>query len=132
MGNLRKAIKESALGPARETETGAVVRSYCFAPDFIGFSGHFPGYPLLPAFVQVLTVLVMAEEVKGRPLKILTLEKAKFQKEVFPGQEIMVQFREGITKGKTKLEATLTVAENQAASFSLILADEETLRSYNA
>ncbi len=124
MNNLRSAIKESALGPARETETGSFVRSYCFAPDFIGFSGHFPGYPILPAFVQVLSVLVLAEEVKGRPLKVLTLEKAKFQKEIFPGQEVMVQFREGISKGKARLEASLTVAENQASSFLLILADE--------
>ena len=35
----------------------------------------------------------------------------------------MVQYREGITKGKTKLEATLTVAENQAASFLLTFDD---------
>jgi len=125
MNNLRSAIKASALGPAQKTETGVFVQSYCFAPDFIGFSGHFPGYPILPAFIQVLSVLVMAEEVKGRSRKVMTLEKAKFQKEVFPGQKIMVQFREGISKGKTKLEATLTVAENQVASFQLVLADEE-------
>ena len=87
MDNLRSAIRESALGPVKETEKGTWVRSYCFAPDFIGFSGHFPGYPILPAFVQVLMVLTMAEEVKGRRLQVLTLERAKFQKEVFPGQE---------------------------------------------
>ena len=124
MDNLRSAIRESALGPVEEREKGTWVRSYCFDPDFIGFSGHFPGYPILPAFVQVLMVVTMAEEVKGRPLKVSTLERAKFQKEVFPGQEIMVQYREIITKGKTKLEATLMVAGNQAASFLLVLADE--------
>jgi 3-hydroxyacyl-[acyl-carrier-protein] dehydratase len=125
MDNLRSAIRSSALGPVRETEAGTFVGSYCFAADFIGFSGHFPGYPILPAFVQVLMVLTMAEEVKGRHLKVLTMERAKFQREVFPGNEIKVQYREGITKkGKTKLEATLTVAENQAASFLLVLADE--------
>ncbi len=70
-------------------------------------------------------VVTLAEEVKGRPIKVLTLEKANFQKEVFPGQEIMVQYRERMTKGKTKLEATLRVAGNQAASFLLVLADEE-------
>lgn len=125
MANLRSAVRESALGPAKEKEKGTWVRSYGFAPDFIGFSGHFPGYPILPAFVQVLMVVTMAEEIKGRPLKISTLERAKFQKEVFPGQEIIAQYREGISKGKTKLEATLTVAENQAASFLLVLDDEE-------
>jgi 3-hydroxyacyl-[acyl-carrier-protein] dehydratase len=124
MDNLRSAIRSAAIGPIRETEPGTFARSYCFGPDFIGFSGHFPGYPILPAFVQVLAVLTMAEEVKGRPLTILTLEKAKFQKEVFPNQEIQGQYRERITKtGETKLEATLTVAGNTAASFLLALAD---------
>jgi 3-hydroxyacyl-[acyl-carrier-protein] dehydratase len=125
MDNLRSAIRSSASGPVRETEPGTFVRSYYFAPEFIGFSGHFPGYPILPAFIQMLTVLVMAEEVKGRRLKVLTLEKAKFQMEVFPGKEIIVQYREGIIKGKTRLEATLTVGESPAASFLLTFADEE-------
>jgi 3-hydroxyacyl-[acyl-carrier-protein] dehydratase len=125
MDNLRFAIQSSASGPVRETEPGTFIRSYCFAPDFIGFSGHFPGYPILPAFVQVLTVLAMAEEVKGRRLKVLTLEKAKFQMEVFPGKEIIVQYREGIFKEKKRLEATLTVGESPAASFLLTFADEE-------
>ena len=125
MDNLRSAIRQSALGPVRETEPGTFARSYCFASDFIGFSGHFPGYPILPAFVQVLMVVTMAEEIKGRPLQVSTLERAKFQKEVFPGQEIVIQYREGITQGKTKLEATLKIDENRAASFLLGLAEEE-------
>ncbi len=125
MDNLKSAIRSSASGPVRETEPGTFVRSYCFAPEFIGFSGHFPGYPILPAFIQVLTVLVMAEEVKGRPLKVLTLEKAKFQMEIFPGKEIIVLCRERIIKGKTRLEGTLTVDESPAASFLLTFAEEE-------
>jgi 3-hydroxyacyl-[acyl-carrier-protein] dehydratase len=125
MDNLRSAIRFSASGPIRETEPGTFIRSYNFSPDFIGFSGHFPGYPILPAFVQVLTVLTMAEEVKGHRLQILTLEKAKFQKEVFPGQEIKVKYRERITQGKKRIEATLTVGENPAASFLLTITEEE-------
>jgi 3-hydroxyacyl-[acyl-carrier-protein] dehydratase len=125
MDNLRFAIRSSASGPVRETEPGTFIRSYCFAPEFIGFSGHFPGYPILPAFIQMLTVLVMAEEVKGRRLKVLTLEKAKFQMEVFPGKKIIVQYREGMIKGKKRLEATLTVGESPAASFLLTFTEEE-------
>ena len=83
MDNLRSAIRESALGPVKETEKGTWVRSYRFAPDFIGFSGHFPGYPILPAFVQVLMVQTMAEEVKGRPLKVLDPGKGQISKGSF-------------------------------------------------
>lgn len=125
MDRLRSAIKLSASGPVRETEPGTFIRSYCFAPDFIGFSGHFPGYPILPAFIQVLAVLTLAEETKGRRLKVLTLEKAKFQKEIFPGQKLEIKYREMIAKGKKRIEASLTVGGNQAASFLLTITEEE-------
>jgi 3-hydroxyacyl-[acyl-carrier-protein] dehydratase len=125
MNNLMTSIRLSALGPVQETEPGTFLQSYRFNPEFIGFSGHFPGYSILPAFIQVLMVQVMAEEVKGRPLKVLTLERAKFQKEVLPEQEIKTKYRERITQGKNKIEATLTVGENQAAFFLLTFADEE-------
>jgi 3-hydroxyacyl-[acyl-carrier-protein] dehydratase len=119
MNNLRTAIQSSALGPVQETEPGTFFQSYCFQPEFIGFSGHFPGYPILPAFIEVFIVMIMAEEVEGRPLRIQTLERAKFQKEVLPGQVIKIKYREKSIKGKKKIEAALTVAENQAASFHI-------------
>ena len=119
MNNLRTSIRESALGPVQEAEPGSFLQSYRFNPEFIGFSGHFPGHPVLPGFVQVFMVMIMAEEVEGHPLKFLTLEKAKFQKEVFPGQEIKIEYREKMVKGMKKVEATLTVDDNQAASFQL-------------
>jgi 3-hydroxyacyl-[acyl-carrier-protein] dehydratase len=119
MNNLRAAIRSSALGPVQEAEPGIFLQTYCFNPEFIGFSGHFPGHPILPAFIQVFMVLIMAEEAEGRPLTILTLEKAKFQKEVLPGQVIKIKYRERNIKGKKKIEAALTVAENQAAAFHL-------------
>ena len=86
------------------------MKSYTFAPDFIGFSGHFPGYPVLPAFVQVLTALTMAEEVRGRPLELISIIKAKFRIEIHPGGEVEVQYRERTIKGEAGIEATLTVA----------------------
>ena len=65
--------------------------SFCFNPDFVGFQGHFPDYPLLPAFVQVLAAIVVAEESTGGPLRLVSLDKAKFQKEIKPGDTIMVE-----------------------------------------
>src|SRR5271169_4950607 len=108
MNKLKSAILSSATGPVRETNTGTFVGSYCFAPDFIGFSGHFPAYPILPAFIQVLMVVSMAEEVKGHNLRFSTLEKAKCQNKIFPGQEIEVRFRERLIKGKMGLDAVIT------------------------
>jgi 3-hydroxyacyl-[acyl-carrier-protein] dehydratase len=125
MDKLKTAISLSATGPARETEAGAFVKSYSFKPDFIGFSGHFPGYPVLPAFLEVLTTLSMAEEVRGHALKLTSIVKAKFRIEIHPGQEVEVRYRERVIKGATGLEATLTVAEGLAASLLITFSDME-------
>jgi 3-hydroxyacyl-[acyl-carrier-protein] dehydratase len=125
MDKLRNAISLSATGAAKETEKGTFVKSYLFEPDFIGFSGHFPGHPVLPAFVQVLTALTMAEEIRGHAIKLVTIIKAKFRIEIQPGREIEVRYRDRMIKGETGLEATLTVAEGLAATFLLTFIDTE-------
>ncbi|HEY3278491.1 MAG TPA: hypothetical protein VGJ94_17880 [Syntrophorhabdaceae bacterium] len=123
MDLLKTAIHLSASGPARETETGVFTQSYTFTPDFVGFSGHFPGYPVLPAFMQVLTVLTMAEEIQRRPLALISIIKAKFRMEIHPGSEVTVQYRERIMKGETGFEATLTIGEGLAASLLLTFSE---------
>ena len=59
MNKLKKEIIEAAMGPARGYESDKAVGRYLFPPGFIGFAGHFPGYPILPAFVQVLSALTV-------------------------------------------------------------------------
>ena len=125
MDKLKTAIFLSATGPARETEEGTFVKSYSFAPDFIGFAGHFPGYPVLPAFMQVLTALTMAEEVRGRSIKLTSLIKAKFRTEIHPGWEIEVRYRERVIKGENGIEATFTVGDALAASLLFTFTDME-------
>jgi 3-hydroxyacyl-[acyl-carrier-protein] dehydratase len=125
MDKLKTAIFSSATSPAKETEPGTFVKSYVFLPDFIGFSGHFPGYPVLPAFMQVLTVLAMTEEVRGHTIRLVSIIKAKFRSEIHPGQEEEVRCRERIIKGATGIEATLTVADGPAASLLLAFADKD-------
>jgi 3-hydroxyacyl-[acyl-carrier-protein] dehydratase len=124
MSILRDAIIASAKGPAREKEPGVFVRRYSFAPDFVGFSGHFPGYPVLPAFVQMLTLMTMAEEVKDRSLRPISVEKGKFRKEIYPDVEVEVEYREVVIKGKRALKASLTTGEGAAASL-LVTFEEE-------
>jgi 3-hydroxyacyl-[acyl-carrier-protein] dehydratase len=119
MNRLKTVIMLSAKGPVRETKPGTFVRTFSFAPDFIGFAGHFPGYSVLPAFIQVMTTLAMAEEVKGCGIEINSLVKAKFRAVIRPDTEIEVQYRERPVGGKDGLEATLKVAGEVAASFLL-------------
>jgi 3-hydroxyacyl-[acyl-carrier-protein] dehydratase len=120
MNRLKKAIVEAAMGRVEVVEPGRASRRYCFSDHFIGFSGHFPGYPILPAFVQVLMGLTVIEEWKGRPFQLFSLEKAKFHIELKPDWEIVVQCREYEVKGKPAMEVKLSVAQGLAASFTVI------------
>jgi len=115
--NLKSSIRAAALTAVEQTGEGAYTAFYRFSEDFIGFSGHFPGHPVLPAVVQIMIVLTMVEGVSGEPPRVLRLEKAKFQKEIFPDQRVEVRFRNRESKGKRVVEATLKVEEKQAATF---------------
>ena len=117
MNKLKKEIIEAALGPIEVIAHDKAIGRYAFPQSFIGFSGHFPEYPVLPAYVQILTTLAFVEKWKGKPFQLVSVEKAKFHIELRPDQEITVQCREFEEKGKTAIQANLTIAEGLAAVF---------------
>ncbi len=125
MNRLRQEILSAAIDEIKVTAAGNINRPYCFKQDFIGFSGHFPGYPILPAFVQVLTALTLAEEQRGVPLELASLENAKFHIQLRPGQEVTVECEEKLVRGKPGVEARLTVAEGLASVFRMSFAETE-------
>jgi 3-hydroxyacyl-[acyl-carrier-protein] dehydratase len=119
MSQLRKEISGGAQGEIEMVGPDKAIRRYCFPSRFIGFSGHFPGYPVLPAFVQVLLALTVIEGWKGRPFQLSAIEKAKFHIEIKPDQEMTVECREYKIKGISVIEAKLSVAEGLAAVFHI-------------
>ena len=128
MNELRKGIDASATEalPGTGTETGA--RRYRFAPGFIGFSGHFPGNPILPAIVQVRAVVSLAEEVGGKALRIAAVRSAKFLSPIRPDEEVSIRCRRRVDSGEDICDATLSVAGKTSAAFQLRFAEEETPR----
>ena len=125
MNRVKQEIVSSAIDEINVTAPGTISRRYCFNRDFIGFSGHFPGHPILPAFVQVLTALTLAEEHSGYPLELVGVENAKFHIELRPGQEISVECEEKPVRGKPGCEARLTVAEGLASIFRMSFVEKE-------
>lgn len=119
MNKIRKEIRQSALAPAIvTTETGE--QSFCFAEEFSGFDGHFPDYPILPAILQTLLAQTLAEQVVGEPLQFCSLLRAKFTRQLRPGDRIEVgvicQNVEGLLKCLTQLQV-----DNEAASSFTIM-----------
>jgi len=123
MNKLKQEICEATQGEIETVSPDKVIRRYLFPSHFIGFSGHFPKYPVLPAFVQVLSALMVIEEWKGHPFQPLSIDKAKFHIEIKPDQEVTIECREYEAKGAPAFEAKLSIAEGLAAVFHIMKID---------
>lgn len=122
MSRLRREITASAVGDLLRPEPGVAEGRYRFLDDFIGFSGHFPGYPVLPAIAQVLAGLDLAERMTGRSLGLAGVRNAKFHIRIGPGQEVRVECRECGAGKEMAFDARVLLEESLAASFRLACA----------
>jgi len=124
MNRMREALLQAATGPALLAENSCR-QEFCFAEKFIGFGGHFPGYPILPAMLQVLLGQLLAETLLGKPLQLVTLDRAKFTQQLRPGDAIMASLTLKEQNGQLRCTTELRSAETVAARFILILKDGE-------
>ncbi len=63
---------------------------FMFDEDYPGFSGHFPGQPVLPAIVQLAMIRYLAECVLGGSLLPMGYERTKFRAMIQPGEKVVV------------------------------------------
>ena len=117
---MRVAISQAALASAQVTADSGT-QSFRFNESFIGFEGHFPDYPILPAVLQTLLAQLLAEQIVGEPLQLLGLERAKFTRQLQPGERIDVSLNCQEKDGQLRCPAKLTVGTMSAASFTLTL-----------
>ena len=125
MHKLKQEIDSSRVGEISVTDDDGAQQCYRFGPDFLGFAGHFPGYPILPAFVQLLTAQTLIEAHHGHPLELATVEKAKFHLPLKPGQEIQVAVRRSMIGDRPVYESRLGVEEGLASTFRLVFVEKE-------
>lgn len=92
--NVIDALKEAA-GPLERKGEGVYERSYFFPPDFLGFQGHFPGRPVLPAFIQLLMARLLYGDAAGEPVESLDVKSAKFMEAITPGQRVTARLEGG-------------------------------------
>ena len=124
MNELRRKIAAAATGPAAPDGPGATSRRYRFAPDFPGFAGHFPGDPVLPAVVQLLAAVCLAEDGEGRRLRLAGVGTAKFLFPIRPDEEILVRCRVRADGDERLCDAVVSAGGRPAAVAQLRLADE--------
>jgi 3-hydroxyacyl-[acyl-carrier-protein] dehydratase len=128
MNALQKGIDASAMEALPGTGPEAGTRRYRFGPEFIGFSGHFPGNPILPAIVQIRAVVSLAEAEGGKALALAAVRSAKFLAPIRPDEDVWIRYRRRVDSGLDICDATLSVAGKTVAAFQLELAEGETPR----
>ena len=123
---MRQALQNTAQGELITDNSDSGFRKFCPATDFIGFDGHFPDYPILPAMLQILLGIIVSEELYGQKLALQKLDKAKFMAQIQPEQSITVSCK--ITRPTTdepqktiKARVTITTNKQKAASMTLFL-----------
>ncbi len=117
MNRVKQEIMAAAIDRIMIDEENGISRRYTFRESFSGFSGHFPGNPILPAIVQLLTVITLIEEHAGVEQQLILVEDAKFQNPVLPDQELLIRCHQRSIRGKLLHEARLTVDNRPAATF---------------
>ncbi len=117
MNQLINAVKKSVLGPAQIMENDTITCKFCFMDDFLGFSGHFPGYPILPAVVQLIAAQFVIEEMRGCHLQLESIQHAKFLHEIKPGNEILIQCSTSSVKGVSGNRIQIYSGNRIATSF---------------
>ena len=125
MNKILQGIGAASLGAATTDETGTIEGRYLFSESFAGFDGHFPQFPILPAVVEILTVVALVGEGSGCRQRLVAVEDAKFLTPVRPDQELLVRCRTRTVRGKLLYDAQLTVGETVASSLLLELAQFE-------
>ena len=68
----------------------AIIGEYCFSADFPGFSGHFPGNPILPGVLQLAVARHGVLRLLGRSPVLLSLDKIKFKGMIRPGDQVLL------------------------------------------
>jgi len=119
MSQLRTELASHNLGPARKCADGWH-QTFYLPESFAGFEGHFPDNPVVPAVVQLLMGLLLAEAAAGKALAIVQVVKAKFLQPLRPLETIEVCCVQEQEDGLC-CKVEISSASGMASQFRLIL-----------
>jgi 3-hydroxyacyl-[acyl-carrier-protein] dehydratase len=121
---LRDAIVDCAQSEVKSLDDG-FQWTLCFPDDFVGFDGHFPGHPVLPAFIQILVTQCALQQRSARAWVLRRVKRAKFMKIVEPNRTVTVTWNEKESEDGLQGNFTLTVDDTKVASFAAVFTPQE-------
>ncbi|MDP1602744.1 MAG: hypothetical protein Q8M03_05710 [Legionella sp.] len=119
--DLTEAIRAASVGDIERRADGSVRQRYVFNADFPGFSGHFPGRPILPAVLQIMAANQLVEAATGQRLCSAAIERAKFVLPIVPGAVVEITCRRLSGATADHWETRIDSDRQAAASFFLTL-----------
>ena len=119
--DLTEAIRAAAVDEIEQRADGSVRQRYVFSPGFPGFSGHFPGRPILPAVLQIMAANYLVEAATGQRLLPAAIERAKFVQPIVPGAVVEIVCRRHSGAAADLWEVRIDADRQAAASFFLTL-----------
>lgn len=93
MTPLQAAIDAATIEASARFEPEAASLEFVFAPDFLGFAGHFPDAPVLPAAVQLMLGRRVLERWSGKACRLKGVSQAKFFKPITPQARVLATCR---------------------------------------
>ena len=121
MNTLIENIRTCSCQPAQQTERGWE-KEYIFPQGFLGFQGHFPNQPILPAVVQIMIFRESIAEKLNQNLEIVSLTRAKFLKVVSPETPVTAIWTTKETEGGLLCKCLLESEGQRTSSFNLTFA----------
>ena len=120
MNKLTENIQMCSHQLAQKTDRGWE-KEYVFPQSFLGFQGHFPNQPILPAVVQVMIFRESIAEKLNQNLEIETMTRAKFLKVINPDTPVTAIWTLKETEGQFLCKCLLESEGERVSSFNLIL-----------
>lgn len=115
------AIRDAAVGEIERGTDGSFRQRYVFGADFIGFTGHFPGRPILPAVLQIMAACLLVEAATGSRVLPTSIERAKFVNPIVPGALVEIRCRQLPGAQPNAWEVRIDANRKETASLFLTL-----------
>jgi 3-hydroxyacyl-[acyl-carrier-protein] dehydratase len=77
------------MSDLRESGDSGATARFVFPAGFIGFQGHFPGRPVLPAVCEIQATVAMLEAWRQKRVKLREIISAKFSAPVTCDEEVV-------------------------------------------
>jgi len=119
MSKLKNEIK-SCMRNLSKGDPKTLTARFCFPQDFLGFKGHFPGRPILPAVCQIQAAILMLQEAKQKSVRLKEIILAKFFAPVTADKEVIFSLKESAAfEAEEEIEVLVSYKDKKISQLKL-------------